>query len=509
MTQRPTLRDFIDDELLRAPMTLDLVVDAVQAQWRLRLPPHGRIDGDPLRVLQTRRGELVAAALAALRTSAQSELARADVGPADAPAPPTRSLSLIGEDDVAVDIEIARCIEAVKLQAEAELRELQTFTSALVGDPNVSRDTNPFRPDRFVRALWRGVQTLPLSRGVQAAFLHEAAAPLAELLRRAYGAAAQRLQDQGVEPASHRTIVFGGGSVWGPELSRYRPPEDLHGLRDSMPSALDELPPVQVPPASALAPAPPQRPDPQLIELLARLFDALQTDYGLSAETIALLQRLQSTVLRVALRDPDLLDSYEHPVWRFMDHLAHDIETSPPAQRLRLLGLGRNLVDHLAGSESGDAAAFGWALQRLGAAQRHVLASAVKAAAPEIARLQRLAADQASPSTRAMPLDIGTLDTVPADLMPATEARPPATLADDGMPPGQQLRVYLQGEWRRLLSLWQDDAHELVLLRETDGEQLFALRQAALARLVAEGLAQPLRVRSLVRRAAEKVLRAL
>lgn len=509
MSPRPTLQAFVDDELMRAPMTIDLVLDAVLARWRERPPPHGRLDGDPARQLQRGRDTLVAAALEALRESTRSDLRHgAEDDRAGATLP--QALSLIGEDDVAVDIEIARCIDAVKQRAEAELRELQTYTSALVGDPNVSRDTNPFRPDRFVRALWRGVQTLPMTRPTLAALLRDAAEPLALTLRRGYAAACQRLQDQGVEPASHRTIVFGTGTGWGADLTRCRGPNDLNALRDSMPSGLDMLPEVAVPAAAALAPTAPRGPDPQLIELLARLFDALQTDYGLGPDTVALMQRLQPTVLREAQRDPALLDSYEHPVWRFMDHLAHDIETSPPAQRLRLLGLGRNLVDHLAQSEGGAGRGFAWALQRLGAAQRHALATAITAADAPIARLQRLAAAEASPATAAMPLDIGTLDTVPAELM--AETAPPraaAALAGDGVAPGSQLRAYLQGEWRHLLALWQDDRHELVLLRELAGDQLFALRQSALARLAGEGLARPLRVRSLVRRAADKVLRAL
>ena len=57
--------------------------------------------------------------------------------------------------------------------------------------------------------------------------------------------------------------------------------------------------------------------------------------------------------------------------------------------------------------------------------------------------------------------------------------------------------------------LWQDDGHELALLREPATERLWAVRQNALTRLQVEGLARPLRVRSLVRRAADKVLRSL
>ena len=529
MPRRPTLQDFIDDELLRAPMTFDAVIDTVQQRWRLRLPPHSRLDGDPARALQLHRHALVAEALQTLRVAAQHDQAAATHPAAAAAAPPApgpalADLSLIDEADVAVDVEIARCNQTIRQTAEAELRELHTFTSALVEDVNVARDTNPFRPERFVRALWAGLLRVPLSRPVLVAFLHEAAVPLAQALRRAYGAASQRLQAQGIAPAAHRTIVYGGsGTAWGAETSRYRTaadlrqpphPPDLHRLHDSMPSALDALAAPAAPhPAHPAHPAhPPSGPDPQLIELLARLFTAIQNDPSLGAPTVALLQRLQATVLRVALQDASPLDSYDHPAWRFMDHLAFDIACCAPARQPRLLGLCRNLVDHLAALDAPDASHFSWAIVRLAAARRHGLDQALASAGPQIQRLQRIASDEASAASVSMALDIGTLDTVPADLLPEPDD-PAAPLASHALAnattPGNALRCHLQGEWRQLLCLWQDGAHELLLLGEPATGGHWALRQPALARLMAEGLAWPMRVRSLVRRAADKVLHAL
>lgn len=542
MSIRPTLHTYIDEELLRAPMTLDIVVDQVLDQWRLRMPPSSRQNGDPLRVLQQCRGELVTAALTRLRSAAQDDGSLASghlTSGSSLPGGQGRGneLALIDEDDVAVDIEIARCTEAVKLQAEVDLRTLQTYTSALVGDANVSRDTNPFRPDRFVRALWAGVQALPLSRPVMAAFLREAAAPLAVALQRTYQTAWQRLADQGVTPAAHRTIVAGGVmGGWGSTSARYRPPEDLPAPRMPLPSASSFSPSASAPrPAAAPEPgaptsrsaaglwrdqgsqaarssAPPGLPaatDPQLIDLLNRLFETIHQHVDLAPDTVALLQRLQPTALRMALRDPSLLDTYEHPLWRFMDQLVYDLQTGAPSQRPRLVGLARNLVDHLASGDASEQQGFAWALERLLAAQRHGLTQAISAAAPAIARLQRRLRDDAPATTSTMPLDIGSLDTVPAELMTEPAAAQPAAavLGPNGLLAGTLLRAYLQGEWRTLQALWQDDWQEVALLQEAAGERLWALRQAALARLLAEGLAQPLRVRSLVRRAADRMLR--
>ena len=534
-----TLLDFIDDEMLRVPMTVDQVTDAVLEQWRVRMPARARADTDPARLLSQHRGDLVTHTLVALRASAMVDLKDLTSGTAPSHRQPgetqhqSLSLSLIDEADVALDIEIARCTENLKIKAEIALRELQTFTSALANDLNVSRDSNPFRPERFVRALWAGLQKLPLSTALRATYLRDASEPLAKALRRAYTAACQRLEEQGVTPASYRTIVINGNTGWGASVSRYQPPEDLHKLRDSMPGSFEGLPPVTavgpmdimarsssaalpslpaVPavPAVPAAPGEASGPDPQLIELLARLFEAIQNDFKLPPDTVALLQRLQPTALRIALRDPSLLDRYDHVLWRFMDQLAHDIEISPAAHRLRIMGLGRNLIDHLAQPETREQQGFGWALERLLAAQRQALSQAVVLASADIAKLERIASAEATPTTRTMPLDIANLDTVRADLLDSPPADAAAALMPAaGVPPGSTFRIYLQGEWRTLQALWQDDHHEYVMLDDPVGNQRWALHQRALARLLSEGLAHRYKVRSLVRRAADKVLRAL
>jgi hypothetical protein len=429
------------------------------------------------------------------------------------------ALSLIDEDDVAVDIEIARCVEAARLQAEGELRELQAYTSALAGDINISRDTNPFRPERVVRALWAGVQTLPFPGSAKARVLHDAAEPMAALLRRTYQASCRRLEEQGVPQANHRTIVMGSGTHWGADLKRYRPPEDLHSLRDSMPTPLDALPPQQTVRKDSSEPTAPVRTavsqvstDPQLLEMLNRLFGALHKDIALPADIADLLVRLQPIALRVASLDPSLLDNYDHALWRFMNQLAHDVEHSAPSQRRRLLGLGRNLVDHLTSGQASDSQGFAWALDRLESAQLQLLQQSISAAAPDITRLQRIGQSGAVTSTAPMPLDISTLDTVPAELLaeaPAERPGPAVNALPEGVPPGARLRVYLQGDWRKLMCLWQDAGQDLVLLSEPGTGALWALRQRALSRLLVGGLAQPLQMRSLVRRAANKVLRAL
>ena len=517
---RPTLQDFVEDEMLRAPLAFDQVIDTVHERWRVALGVQGRHGSDMARMLQSHRADLVHDALAYLRKQVQSEIAGAAPLTPPAAVNPARErkleLSLIDDDSVAVDIELARSVERIRSTAEFELRELQAFTSALVDDVNVSRDTNPFRPEGYVRALWQGVQTLPASRAVQAAFLRDAAEPLARTLRQGYAAACSRLEEQGIEPATHRTIVVAGsttraGREFGASTTAH---ELLHGLRDSMPGTLDsassKLDATPAAPAAEAASAPstppstPPRAEQQLSELVARLFEAMQHDHSVPAPAQALLQRLAPAALRVALHDPAMLDAYDHPVWRFMSRLAFLFQTAPAGDSERCLAIGGQLVDQLSADSAQDASRFEWALARLDAIERHLFEQVVRSAEPEIERLQR-AADAADSASQ--PIDVGTMDTVPAELMPEPDAAPVST-ATLKLFPADRIKAYLQGEWRMLQVLWRDPSGETWLLRDIGADRLWALGNGALHRLAEVKLAWLMKPRSLVRRAAERMLQA-
>lgn len=514
MPRQPTLNDFIDDELLRAPMTFDRVIDAVLERWRLQRPTSDPNDRQADRVLQQHRGDLVAAATRTLRRGTEARPAGSgSTGPNGGTARPgaatsaPRELSLIGDEDVAVDIEIARCVEAIRVRAESEQRELAAYTSSLVGDHHVARDTNPFGPEPYTRALWEGVRVLPLSRLAHAAFLREAAHPLAEALRLAYTGTIARLQEQGVEPAAHRTIIY-SSSAWGARLPRYRPPADLSALQITLPETDTAATPRGTPPRTT-AGSPP-RAERAAPDLLAQLFEAVMQDPAMPPDLPPLLLRLHPLADRLAALDRSLLVLHEHALWRFIDRVVHQVAVAAPGERPRMLGLARNLIDHLCAEEPTDPARYAWASERLAASQRHALDQALAAAAPTIERLQRIGQEQAGPSSATMPLDLGMLDTVPAELLDTGTAPPPATPAPSlhEAAPGSHWRLYLQGDWRTLQLLWGDETAGLWLLREPSADRHWALRASALDHLARERLVAPLHMRSLVRRAASRMLGA-
>jgi hypothetical protein len=504
LSTSPQLQRFIDDEMARAPLLIDEVLQGlVDAPLRF---PTGANTFERQRVLDQREA-LQRARPFMVRAFTQALRRQVEAPGSAPPAVESRRLSLVEEDEVATDVEVQRAAVIIASTAEYELRELGSYTSALVGDVHVAHDTNPLRPEAYAQALLAAMLACPRPQAEQLVMMRQAAAPFAQLLRKAYAAAAGRLEDQGVNPGVHRTIVLPPNA----SVRSSAPPADLNALRDSMPVPLDvELQPVEARPARP-SPAP-SRIDQQLIELLTRLFDAILGDPSLTPEVQRLLGRLQTSAVRVALRDPDMLDSYGHPVWEFIDRLAFEAgrNASESEPREQLLRYAQGLIEHIVREPTQDAALYRWGLGRFDAFTEHQLAHYCAQAQQQIDGLRTLAMSRSAPAPLAgtePALDVGNLETVPAELIDL----PSSPHADHPLPalkPGEWLHLYLQGQWRELQLLWTDGRGEAWLFRQPGG-RTWALRRAALERLNEGGLAEPLDPPSLVQHAAQQVLRQI
>lgn len=550
--QLAALRQFVDDELMRAPLLADQVVHGAGEQMRKGLPgmtPHERaVIGDLLQALQTNRQRIVDQYVLALREQVVGELDRG--APSAVPRAPKLelSLSLVDEEAVAVDVGIAHAIEAIRSVAEYESRELQTYVSALVGDMDVARDHNPFRAETHAHALWAAALALPLPRGYQLGFMRHAATPLAEVLRKAFAGASSRLESAGVTPATHRTLILPAGS------RRPRPPElhpdtGLGSIREHMPvpasagasrgqleTLLREadaewrsLPPEADVAArgqllerqrARLVDGAPTRIDQQVIELLSRLFDAILSDHDLDSDLRLVLSRLQAPALRVALRDPAAVERDSHPMWRFVELVAFLGETLPEPgdpDRERSLRLVQGIVDRVVEESEQTRELYSWAIERLNQLEQHRFHERCTAAADEIASLQaledRLVAASTPPSTMHGALDVAQLDTVPAELIDGEAARrKPAQAALAWLEqcrPGQWVRMFMQGRWVNAQLLWPGERHELFLFGDGASDTTWAVRRGALLALHGENLLDTLRPRALVRDAAKQVMRRL
>jgi hypothetical protein len=552
-----SLRRFIDDELLRAPMLLESVIDGALAEmragWSL-LPPRDQATAKSLQqAAQARRAMAVQRYVQSLREQVDAELRRNVLAPSDAaqPAPPT--LSLLDDSSLAADVEISHLIESVKTDAEHELREIAAYTSALMGDADVTRDHNLFRPEVHVRALWEAAQAMPVALGFRIGFLRHAGKPLGQVLRKSYASACARLQADGIVPAAHRTVIHAGSprrTRWSDSWTGVGP--ELHSVRDSVPMPLQSASAVASPQPPALEPSllaaeralveqpvdetvsriaelvgtvqrrlcesTPSGTQRQTIEWLCGLFETIVTDPRLPAGVPHALAPLLVSALRQALVDRAALDDYAHPLWRLADRVAMLADIAGDAgvaERDALVRLARGIVEQIAHDPQPDAALCRWALERLHAWEHHGLEKRLARCGAELASLQalerRLLADQPAPGTMSGALDVGQLDTVPAVLLESFQPSAFDTGSDAATwmsqrVPGDWLRVFIQGRWMRAQLLWQSPQGELWLLGDRAGSATWALRRRALERMRIENLLKPLRPRLLAGSAAHRML---
>ena len=554
------LQSFVDDELMRLPMLADQVFDATWRGLQNGIPsmsPHERaLAGELLQAGPSSRNRMVDAFADAVRRQVRSEMTSGKPAAGPAAAPKGGGLSLLDEAEIAADVELSHTIEAIRSEAEQELRELAAFVSTLAGDPDVSRDHSPFRAETFAHAMADAVQMLPLAKGYQSHLLRHAARPLAQVLRKSLAGACARLESQGVEPAVHRTIILPGGvrTTLSSESWMGQSPS-LHQVRATMPVPLaatrpgDEPKSAQVPldhlidaADQALRALPSDTPptvraqlidaqrarlvrhastpvDQQLIEMLTRLFEAMLSDQRVPRDVRSVLARLQPSALRLVLRDDSALDDYTHPVWRFMDLTAHLASMHAIGSPVRdaLLAKAEQLIDAMAREAVPDAQLYRRGLDQLIADDRAHFAARVERATADIEAMQqiedRLAADTESGIPTGLgPLDEAQLDTVPADLLddlPAHDGpRPESTEWLAQRKPGEWLRIFFHGQWQRAQLLCIGRHGDAFLLGRNQTDETIALRRRALARLHSEGLLSQIRMRSMLRSAAVAVLKA-
>jgi hypothetical protein len=454
----PVLQRFVDEELALAPTLIDRVLAG-----SLQLLRDTR--GNPLsaaerahqfavvEALQARGATYQQAFIEALQSGVRSNLAEQDGGlPTGAPGG-GGGLELMDESRVEVDIEISRAMQLIDTTAEWELRELQTFTSTLVGQIHVSAESNPFRPLVYATALWEGACVVSPVQAIRTSLLRISAGVAAGLLKKAWAAACTRLEQQGVEPGIYRTVLLAPGTTpaRGPSPADAAAPGAMASLLASMPNG--KTTPLQVgvgqtamtaiamgtslPPRSATQPmspefeqalarldellrhlppagatareqhatlvkrlnlhraalaasatAPGER---QVIELLARLFDSILADPQVPAPFVTVLARIQGSALRVALRDPDMLNSTQHVVWRLLDRIGECGAGYPQAGDPRaaaLLTFCQALAQSLTRSRAPDATLFRRAQTQLDAFLADQLQTQLRAARPAMQALQ-------------------------------------------------------------------------------------------------------------------------
>ena len=529
----PLFKQFVEDEMLRAPMLYDQLLEAVVDEIQRALPGMNAVQrmavADLMLACKSQALRMSEYFMHSLQEQVQAELQLTDGKPAVRPSNPfdkPKSLSLVDEDSVAIDVELSHAIEAIRSVAEHELRELQTFTSALAGDLDMAQDRNPFRADTMARAVWNSAQALPLSQGHKVAFMRYASKPMAQLLRTSYAASTSRLEGMGIEPATYRTLILPSGSRRGGRSTETTFTPDLYRMSDEMPAPTDtqmgmsyhgqQTHGLGLERWNDVARGTTLRSDRQAIELVSRLFEAMLADTRVPADVNLLISRLHGPAMRLALRDRSLLDHQKHPLWRFVNLMVFAAETSPDSQdpeRLQMLKVAQVTIDQLASEPVQNTGLYRWAGERLDAFLAKRLTRRLTAVATQIGSLQKLedslSEGKGPPSTMSGPLDFHQLDTVPAEFMDSAAApiddESAARAWLNQLHAGDWVRMFFKGRWLRAQLLWPGQRREFLLFGDGASDETWAVRSGALVMMYGNKLIKTLHQRSIVGSAAAKV----
>lgn len=417
---------------------------------------------------------LAAALSAALRQQLRDELARLpgdDVRDAPNSEPSIDSLTLVDDQQIEEDIEVARAIQQVDTAAEGDLRELRALCATLRGAPAASPELHPMRPEVCARALVRALQQLKWPSKTRLLALRVVGKCLADRLATLYREQLRELRRWGVQPVPYRLQVTA-------EVQAQRPRDDaaMKRLAGSVVVGADSAAAQWIP------------------KLLAQVSDQA----GLDPSLRALLARLATPAIRSAGAEAGVLSSFEHPVWRLVDRLAAvaSVQSSNGAASARLAARLEPVVARLERSAGASLASFEQAL-----ADVEDLAS--DWADAQLSDAGVLAQPERVDAGGSLPTDWGGAGSLPTVPM-ALHADHAADLHRDwwtGLREGQLLRIFLHARWTTVRVTGCTRTHVLFGTRE--GQHLHTLSRRALLQLREQGLATTIESPQPVRQAVD------
>ena len=126
------------------------------------------------------------------------------------------SLSLVEDKDVEAQISAERFGMDIASACEWELRELDGYVSAMLGDAGGERDRNPLKPDLVGHAMLRGIETVSERADVRKVLTTEISRSLGALLRGCYADILVDLRHAGVQPVGMTVRNRPGRAAGGP-----------------------------------------------------------------------------------------------------------------------------------------------------------------------------------------------------------------------------------------------------------------------------------------------------
>ena len=392
MPVSPLMSRFVEDELSRVPALAERAVASTLAQLQqtskpstVATVPDRQAHQEAIEALRRGSKLFEQAFVDSLQALVMADVQGLENPAASGTTTIAGGLQLMDETRVEADIEVSRAAQLIDSAAEWELRELQTFTSTLIGQTHVSAESNPLRPAAYAQALWEAcsaISTVPAQRSL---LLRTATVVMAGQVKLAWAAACTRLESQGVTPSVYRTMVLATSAhaialapsavtpkAFEQVLQQISALLQTRSPRNSQAATSPAMPASTASAAQRLArmqstPVP-DGVDPHIVELLSRIFEAVLADDQLSSDLYAVMARLQTSVLRLCLVDRTLLDSNQHTVWLLMNRIAQASQVWPQPgdpRSARLAAFCEALAGDIASAPQPTASVFTKGLVRL------------------------------------------------------------------------------------------------------------------------------------------------
>ena len=288
------------------------------------------------------------------------------------PAGARMALSLLDQSQIDLDIEIGRLVQSIESVAELELKHLAAMCAGMLGWGHVDQKALPLPPSVCAQAMHTGVSSLTTNAGLRAMLLRQLGNSMGRQMKRVYADHAEILNRFGVLPAVFRLMPCAdempaapastGTQPIGNEADRpalqaslkrllalaqdHAKAEGAKGEHEDAPHAaqgdsfirlIDPLPLAA--PASSSAtttrrPASPRsherapsRSEPVQLDhqaakrLMQRFLDHIEAKVLLSDTGVALLLGLRKPALALAVAEPRLWQTLDHPWWSLLDHV--------------------------------------------------------------------------------------------------------------------------------------------------------------------------------------------
>lgn len=199
-----------DSEALMAALVAGASA-ALAAQESSERDIHKRsLIGDALRLLRQHESTLIQAyPMAFLEICAEGPSA-ANSRPGQSSGMDIGELALMDDSDVLAQVELSRAQQLVAHATEATLAELDALVSSAQGLHSVQPESNPLRPENYIRALQQVVGDTGVSGEVRQLWMSQMRELLGAQLVQAYQRAAQSLREHGVEPVGYAVAGAAG-----------------------------------------------------------------------------------------------------------------------------------------------------------------------------------------------------------------------------------------------------------------------------------------------------------